>query len=736
MRLEQVGVEGPRSFVGQNIVNLTKNFELSEPQYNLLNKGLSFIPTGFIERDQKVQFKWDIQSYHRRIKLASYFQNSGGREILPFTGTSNWTPPLEKLPLEIGNLISKDLDIFKAHYKPVSEKNNISHQEIRALRELRNTKHIVIKPADKGSAVVILSRDQYIFEAERQLEDVIYYRKIDKPMYLDTIPMVREILDSLKQKKCINERQRQYLMGETEPRERRFYILPKIHKDPEKWTIPFEVPPGRPIVSDCGSETYYTAEYLDYYLNPLSTKHPSYVRDTYHFIEIVRSLRIPSEFHFFSMDVKNLYTNIPIKAGIQCVKNIFQEYPDPKRPDEELLKLLEINLTRNDFMFNGKFYLQIKGTAMGKKFAPAYANIFMANWEQEVFCKCNKKPTHYFRYLDDIWGIWMGSIGEFEEFVQVLSSHDPSIQLTYEMNNQTIDFLDTTVIKGPNFASNSKLDIKVFFKPTDTHALLHKDSFHPKHTFRGIVKSQILRFKRICTTEEYFYEAVQTLFKSLRQRGYSRSFLRNCYKTFQDRKERDGGNSIPLVTTFSSVGRLLNNKFRSNFEETLGHSKVFPSLSVISAYRRNRNLRDILVQAKLPSLVREKQLKLDSQFSRLKFIKNNRNGTLHRISQGFSSRSRNCVYVIFCAICHVQYVGETKNSLSTRMAQHRYNIRNKKETDTLLVKHFLQHGLQSIRMAGLQRNINWSDSERKKSERQWIFRLGTKKPFGLNIKYN
>lgn len=42
-------------------------------------------------------------------------------------------------------------------------------------------------------------------------------------------------------------------------------------------------------------------------------------------------------------------------------------------------------------MFNGKNYLQIKGTAMGKKFAPAYANIFMANWEKEVLCqKCQK----------------------------------------------------------------------------------------------------------------------------------------------------------------------------------------------------------------------------------------------------------------------------------------------------------------------------------------------------------
>ncbi len=58
------------------------------------------------------------------------------------------------------------------------------------------------------------------------------------------------------------------------------------------------------------------------------------------------------------------------------------QYPDPKRPDNYILKLLEINLTKNYFEFNSKYYLQVKGTAMGKRFAPSYTNIFMAKWEQ------------------------------------------------------------------------------------------------------------------------------------------------------------------------------------------------------------------------------------------------------------------------------------------------------------------------------------------------------------------
>ena len=44
----------------------------------------------------------------------------------------------------------------------------------------------------------------------------------------------------------------------------------------------------------------------------------------------------------------------------------------------------------------------------------------------------------------------------------------------------------------------------MYFKPTDIHQLLDKTSFHPKHTFSGILKSQITRFYRICSEPSEF----------------------------------------------------------------------------------------------------------------------------------------------------------------------------------------------------------------------------------------
>ena len=84
------------------------------------------------------------------------------------------------------------------------------------------------------------------------------------------------------------------------------------------------------------------------------------------------------------MDVESMYTNIDHESGLAAVKKAFENNPDPTRPDQHILDLLELSLKNNDFQFNGETFLQTKGTAMGKKYAPSYANIFMAHIQTEA----------------------------------------------------------------------------------------------------------------------------------------------------------------------------------------------------------------------------------------------------------------------------------------------------------------------------------------------------------------
>lgn len=128
--------------------------------------------------------------------------------------------------------------------------------------------------------------------------------------------------------------------------------------------------------------------------------------------------------------------------------------------------------------------------------------MYTADWERTVFPKCNHVPMVYLRYLDDIFGVWNDFEAEFLDFIAVLNSHHTSISVKYNIPLEKIEFLDMEVYIATNASGERRLGTRVYFKPTDTHALLHKSSYHPQNTFREIVKSQLIRFYQICTEQE------------------------------------------------------------------------------------------------------------------------------------------------------------------------------------------------------------------------------------------
>lgn len=124
-------------------------------------------------------------------------------------------------------------------------------------------------------------------------------------------------------------------------------------------------------------------------------------------------------------------------------------------------------------------------------------------------------------------------------FVGILNKHHTTIKLKASLKKDKTEFLDTEVFfsdksngeKG--LSTNACVSVVFFFKTTDTHALLHKKSFHLKHTFKGTIKLQLICFHRICTNPKDVEEDTGILFRSLRTRGYSRPFLRTIKSEVQ-----------------------------------------------------------------------------------------------------------------------------------------------------------------------------------------------------------
>jgi len=235
-------------------------------------------------------------------------------------------------------------------------------------------------------------------------------------------------------------------------------------------------------VADSGSEKERVAQFIDYFLQPLACTHPAYVTDTYHFTDRVRGQVIPQDAFLVTGDVTALYTNMDIDLTISIIREIFAEFPSARRPDEQLLCLLELTLRNNDFEFAGRIFLQICGIAMGKRYAPSMANIFLRKFDKRAAYGFFIKPLLYLCFLDDIHFVWTGTRQELSDYKNYLNTLMPGTKVNLTAHSQITEFLDVFIYKVPHGPGTAQLQTRVFFKSTDTHQLLHSSSYHPKHT--------------------------------------------------------------------------------------------------------------------------------------------------------------------------------------------------------------------------------------------------------------
>ena len=106
------------------------------------------------------------------------------------------------------------------------------------MRSLQNDRSVIIKPADKGSAVVVWDRQDYLKEAERQLSDSSIYKevKVTEKDLVDLVDKSNKIFVDLERRNIIQEKEKNYFKFNFKKATNvgKFYLLPKIHKSLSK----------------------------------------------------------------------------------------------------------------------------------------------------------------------------------------------------------------------------------------------------------------------------------------------------------------------------------------------------------------------------------------------------------------------------------------------------------------------------------------------------------------------
>jgi hypothetical protein len=247
------------------------------------------------------------------------------------------------LPEETAEEIRQEkVRILKGSRQP---KDNLTGAERRALRSLKANGLLTILPADKGNGAVVLGALDYNKKIATLLQDKAYAKLKKDPT--ESIERKTVLLknSSFPEEVC----QQVQTQGSRPPR---LYGLPKIHKPGV---------PLRPIVSTIGSPTYRLAQHLAHLLNGHS---PHHIRNSIEFVQVLGSLQVDTHDIIVSFDIVSLFAKVPIRETMNLLGRHFEE---------DILGLFRHVITTSYYTFNGQFYGQIDGVAMGSPRSPVIA---------------------------------------------------------------------------------------------------------------------------------------------------------------------------------------------------------------------------------------------------------------------------------------------------------------------------------------------------------------------------
>ena len=401
-------------------------------------------------------------------------------------------------------------------------------------------------------------------------------------------------------------------------------------------------------------------------------------------------------------------------------------------------------LSNNVFQFNGQYYIQLKGTAMGTKMAPTYANLFLGYLENRLHKNTASVLTpqtsiyvreNWFRYLDDCFIIWNNELGNIDEFTGILQDLHPDINFKIERNDNEISFLDIKVIKR-----DQRIVTDIYYKITDTHQYLHFDSCHPRHTKRTIPFNLARRICTIVSENELRKKRLDELQKMLIERKYPVELVRfGIDKATQTpitelRKKKDDNHIqdiIPFVHTHNPSNTKIYDVVKTTFP-MLKNDEIMESVltnsKLIASRRQAPNLKRLLSRS---SLTNNKGIKNCSErrcktcpymppVDSIEFKKTNKTFFLNSC---FTCQSKNLIYCITCNGCSKQYIGETGDTLRNRMTVHRQHIRESKYQILYVSKHIAacaQGILPQFSITPFYKMQNYEEFARKNKEKYFI----------------
>jgi len=361
------------------------------------------------------------------------------------------------------------------------------------------------------------------------------------------------------------------------------------------------------------------------------------VKNSKDFVDKIKDVTIDDDEELRSYDVTALFTSVPVDKALVIIQRRLESDISLKErtnlnPDQ-ITRLLKLCLETTYFVYDGVYYKQIHGAAMGSSVSPIVCNLYLEDLEQRALQTAPHPPGWWFRYVDDTHCKIKRCFAH--EFTEHLNSLDPDIKFTTEAeDNNSIAFLDTLTTR----TLDNKLKVTIYRKPTHTDQYLNFGSNHPLQHKLGVIRTLFHRAKSIITNKEDLELELDHVSSALQNCGYPSWTIAKVKRLTV---ETTTVNTTPTNTTTSKSSTDRNKgiailPYVKGLSETL--KRLFQARGIQTCFKPVNTLRQVLVAPKDKSKKEE---------------------------------TINPVYYIPCDSCKDSYIGETERTLKTRFLEHR-----------------------------------------------------------------
>ena len=291
----------------------------------------------------------------------------------------------------------------------------------------------------------------------------------------------------------------------------------------------------------------------------------------------------------------SLFTNIPLDETIDiCITKLFgRKHKFNKFKRVDFRRLLQYAVKDALILFNGKYYIQCDGVAMGSPLGPTLANIFLCHWEEIWLDKCplQFKPLFYRRYIDDTF-LLFSSNDKVKKFHNYINSRHSNMTFTYEVEEDNkLSFLDVLVSR-----EEGKFNTSLYRKPTFSGLYTNFNSYVATEYKKGLISCLLFRAFSFSMNWSKFHAEVIFLKDLFRKNLYPEFFIDKCIKIFITRKITKNDITDPaqekkkVVISLPFLGRYSNDVKRKFKSLSLKYFK--PNIKVDIIWNSTRKIRN------------------------------------------------------------------------------------------------------------------------------------------------